>query len=428
MRLNLKMRIILYNIDYINGEPMKSSSILMGAVAGVVLTSLAFLSFSVFISTADRVESQTQDEYNIPERPVFNVNVDLAKQIDFETRITATGRTRARREALIIPQAGGLVTEVPVRDGMRVRRGQTLFKLDDREYRIALREAEDRLLERQIEYNIMKAGPTPDAIVDTATQELLDELEQNYRRARELFENGEITEREFTHIRREYETTLTYFTSRREEVIANKSGLSQAEQAYERAKLNLSFTDVRAPFDGYVAQLDIQEGMTVQTGRDYLKVVDLFTVHIEVGVIESELPHIHEGSQVYARFPSLGNKRFEGNVYTISPLIDPETRTARVTVAIPNPDGMIKAGMFASVEIVTNSITDALVVPREAVLVRDQRELVFRIENNVAKWHYVTTGRRNPEYIQILDGISGGDTVAVGNHYTLAHDARVRIR
>jgi len=407
---------------------MKLSAIVIGIVLGGVITSLAFLSFSVLTSTTESVESRSQNEYDIPERPVFDISVDIAQTIGFEQRITATGRARARREAKIIPHISGLVTEVLVRDGLRVQKDQVLFRLDEREYRIALREAEDRLLEHQIEYNIMKAGPTPDTVMDDAMQELLTELENNYRDAQQQYERGEIGERELTHIRREYETTYTYLTSRREEVIANKSGLSQSEQAYERAKLNLSYTTIRAPFDGYVANIDVQDGMMVQTGQEYLHVVDLFTIHIEVGVIESELIHIREGSRVYAQLPALGKQRFEGNVHTISPFIDPETRTARVTVAIPNPDGHIKAGMFANVEIVTEELPDALVVPRDAVLVRDQRELVFRIENSIAKWHYVTTGSRNQEYVQILEGISTGDTVAVGGHHTLAHDARVRVR
>jgi RND family efflux transporter MFP subunit len=168
--------------------------------------------------------------------------------------------------------------------------------------------------------------------------------------------------------------------------------------------------------------------MMAQTGREHLKIVDLFTIHIEVGVIESELPLVREGSKAEVRFPALDGRQFTGTVHTVSPLVDDESRTARVTIAIPNPDGVVKSGMFANVEIVTEEIVDALVVPRDAVLARDQRELIFRIENNTAKWHYVSTGRKNRDYVQILDGISAGDTIAVGGHYTLAHDARVTVR
>lgn len=406
---------------------MRTSNILSGVAIGVVITTVTFLSFSIRTQKTDVVEQDTDPRYAVPERPVFTIGVDVAKRIDFEHRVSATGRARARREAPVVPQISGLVQEVLVREGMRVEKDQVLFIIDDREFVIALREAQDHLLDRQIEYNLMKAGPTPDPAADPPLKDLLHELEKQFQQSKEAFAKNEITEREFTLIRREYQTMLTSLQARREEVIANKSGLAQAERQYERAQLNLAHTRVRAPFAGYIANFDIEEGMIAQTGREYLKVVDLFTMHIEVGIIESELPSIRQGARAYVRFPALGDRRFEGRVITISPYIHPETRTARVTVSVPNPEGVIKAGMFAHVEIVTDEIRNALVVPRDALLVRDQRQLVFRIENNVAKWHYVTTGRRNPDYIQILQGISPGDTIAVSGHYTLAHDARVRI-
>jgi RND family efflux transporter MFP subunit len=404
------------------------SSLALGMAIGIAVSLLAVFFVPFIISSGNTEDTHSAGAYSVPERPVFPVSVEVAKRIVFEQRLNATGRARAHREAPIIPQIAGVVQEVFVRDGMRVRKGDALFKIDDREHRIALREAEDRLLERQIEYNLMKAGPSPDPAADPALRGLVAELEENYNQSRDAFGRGELSQRELIHIQREYESTLAYLNSRREEVIANKSGLTQAEQVFERAKLNLSYTDVRAPFDGYIAQLDIQEGMMAQTGREHLKIVDLFTIHIEVGVIESELPLVREGSKAEVRFPALDGRQFTGTVHTVSPLVDDESRTARVTIAIPNPDGVVKSGMFANVEIVTEEIVDALVVPRDAVLARDQRELIFRIENNTAKWHYVSTGRKNRDYVQILDGISAGDTIAVGGHYTLAHDARVTVR
>jgi RND family efflux transporter MFP subunit len=364
----------------------------------------------------------------VPERPVFSVEVTVAGISALEQRITATGRARASREAPIVPQVAGIVRQVSVIDGMQVGKDDLLFKLDDREHRIALREAEDRLLERQIEYNIMKAGPTPDPGENPAIRALIAELEEKLQQSGRAYEQGELDERELIHIRREYDAALSYLTARREEVIANKSGLAQAEQALERARLNVSHSEVRAPFDGYVAQLEVQEGVYVQPGKEYLKIVDLFTMYVEVGVLESELPLIRKGSGVSVSFPALPDRVWKGRVQSVSPFIDSETRTARILVSVDNPRSDIKAGMYANVEIVTEEITGVLVIPREGILLRDRRELVFRIEENTAKWQYVTTGKRNPEYVQIVEGLSAGDTVAIGGHYTLAHDARVRVR
>jgi RND family efflux transporter MFP subunit len=338
----------------------------------------------------------------VPERPVFSVQVSVAGISTLEQRVTATGRARASREAPIFTRVGGIVRQVSLIDGMHVGKGDLLFKLDDREHRIALREAEDRLLERQIEYNIMKAGPTPDPGDNPAIRALIAELEETLRKSGRAYEQGELDERELIHIRREYEAALSYLTARREEVIANKSGLAQAEQALERARLNVSYSEVHAPFDGYVAQLDVQEGVYVQPGKEYLKIVDLFTMYVEVGVLESELPFIRKGSGVLVSFPALPERVWEGKVQSVSPFIDSETRTARILISIDNPRGDIKAGMYANVEIVTDEVTGVLVVPRKAILVRDRRELVFRIEENTAKWQYVTTGKRNPNTFRLL--------------------------
>jgi multidrug efflux pump subunit AcrA (membrane-fusion protein) len=83
--------------------------------------------------------------------------------------------------------------------------------------------------------------------------------------------------------------------------------------------------------------------------------------------------------------------------------------------------------MFATVKLETDILKNRLLVPKEALLMRDQRALVFVAQEGLAKWHYVDVGEGNEEFIEIGSGIVAGDTVIVDGHYTLAHDVRVRI-
>ncbi len=126
--------------------------------------------------------------------------------------------------------------------------------------------------------------------------------------------------------------------------------------------------------------------------------------------------------------------RFPGIVVTISPLIDPKTRMMRATVELcprhihPESEQALRPGMFASIMIVTDRLQERLLVPREALLIRDLRSLVFTAEKGRAKWHYVEVGEENLEYVEIRAGIIEGDTVLVEGHHALAHDAEIVLK
>ena len=126
-------------------------------------------------------------------------------------------------------------------------------------------------------------------------------------------------------------------------------------------------------------------------------------------------------------FPRSKTLFFEGAIYTINPSIDPDTGTGRVTVTLPNPGRRLVAGLFAYVELESGRLPMRLAVPTDAVLVRQGRDLVFRIEEDIAKWIYVTTGPASGNHVEIVEGLQPGDIVAVAGHYSLAHDTPVEI-
>ena len=123
-------------------------------------------------------------------------------------------------------------------------------------------------------------------------------------------------------------------------------------------------------------------------------------------------------------------------VETINPVVEQGTRTARVTVRVPNPNGRILPGMYARVSIEAREFPDRLMVPRSAILERDRRNMLFVFEangqNGLAKWRYVTTGLMNDSLVEIVDNpetdtVQPGEIVLTDGHYTLIHDAVVTL-
>jgi RND family efflux transporter MFP subunit len=206
--------------------------------------------------------------------------------------------------------------------------------------------------------------------------------------------------------------------------------------AVREAELRLSRTHVRAPFAGRVASLRVVPGQTVRVGDELATVVDLDPIRVEVQVLESEVGLLTAGRRASAAFAAFPGEEFLGRVETINPLVDRETRTAKVTVILPNPQGRILPGMYARVALEARKFPDRILVPRAAVLERDRRTMLFAFEGDgstgLAKWRYVTTGLANDSLVEIVrnpdtDMVEPGERVLVDGHYTLIHDARVRI-
>jgi RND family efflux transporter MFP subunit len=167
-----------------------------------------------------------------------------------------------------------------------------------------------------------------------------------------------------------------------------------------------------------------------------VSVVDLNPIRIDVQVLESEVGLLTAGRRAVVSFAAFPGEQFTGQIETINPMVERETRTARVTVTLSNPGGRILPGMYARVALEARTFADRVLVPRSAVLERDRRTMLFVFEGEgstgLSKWRYVTTGLSNDSLVEIVrhpdtDMVEPGDVVLVNGHYTLIHDARVRL-
>ncbi len=306
--------------------------------------------------------------------------------------VSAAAEAAASRQAVLRAQVEGRITALRVEENDPARNGQLLIQIDTTEYAIAVDRARARLA-------------TATATYDELTM-FDDEIEDERIR------------------------------SERARFARAKSGLADAELSVREAELQMQRTRIRAPFAGRVASLRIVEGQQVRPGDELLTVVDLDPIKVEVQVLESEVGLLAEGRGATIAFAAFPGESFSGRIATINPVVERDTRTARVTVTIPNPRGRILPGMYARVSLEARKFADRVMVPRGALLERDRRTMlfVFEGENDVgfAKWRYVTPGMMNDSLVEILpnpdtDMVEPGEWVLTDGHYTLIHDARVRL-
>ncbi len=311
-------------------------------------------------------------------------------------RVTAAGQAEAFRRTTVTAQVEGSVEAVPVRENQALSRGSLLAVIDSTEYALAVDQARADLLTAEADFQQMILFD--DEIEDPAVRE------------------------------------------ERRRVARSRSSLDQRQVQLRRAELELERTRVTAPFEGRAADVRVVPGQYVTPGTDLVTVVDLDPIKVEVQVLEAELAFLSAGRSAQVAFAAYPGMSFSGRIETINPVVDPETRTGRVTVMLPNPDGRIKPGMYAEVSLDAEALPDRVMVPREAILERGEgtrRTMLFVYDASgdvaLAKWRYVNVGRENDTHVELLregpeqDFVEPGEVVLVDGHHYLAHDTPVRL-
>lgn len=312
--------------------------------------------------------------------------------------VQADGRAEPRRAATVRAEVEGPVLSVPVHEGEVVRAGTVLARIDTTSYALDVRQAE---------------ADSAQAAADYLNRTLFDSEIAN--------DSVRLERRRQARVR---------------------SGLEGAVIKLQKARNKVRHATLRVPFVGTAAGLAVSQGSRVGVGDSVAAVLDLSAVDVEVGVLETDLPHLAPGREATATFSALPGETFHGRVLTVNPVIDPDSRTARVTVRLENPRARVVSGMSASVRIAAELYAGRTFVPRQAIVERDRRDVVFVFApdgagsaTGRAEWKYVHTGLTNDRYVEILPPEAGtnqsmlepGQVVLTEGQETLVHDAKVRL-
>lgn len=198
----------------------------------------------------------------------------------------------------------------------------------------------------------------------------------------------------------------------------------QIERLEETGEVTKTMT-IRSPVSGIVLDKRVLEGQRVTPGMQLYQVADLSSVWVEGDVFEQDLQFIERDSQSHIEVAAYPGEHLMGDVSFVYPTVDVASRTNRVRVTLENPDLRLKPGMFATMFFETQ-LPDALAVPLEAVLVTGERNLVFvRDAEGMLQPREVVLGPQAGEYVQILAGLTSGETIVSSANFLVDAESRL---
>lgn len=310
--------------------------------------------------------------------PAIPVEISVATRDDIYAMYSGTAPIEALAEAGVIAKVAGEVREILVEEGDDVRAGQVLARLDGDRLRLELRQAEANLRKAQ----------------------------RDYQRNVDLKDRGLISAGDFEKIKYEADAL---------------------EATYNLARLELSYTEIRAPIDGVVAQRIVKVGNTIDVNALTFHVTSLEPLIAYLHVPEREYRRIDRGQSAVIEVDALQGNEFQGEVARISPVVDPGTGTFKITVEVSDPTRRLKPGMFGRVNIVYDMHAQALQVPRSAIIDEAGETWIFIVEDEKAVQRPITTGYSNNGLIEILDGLTGSEKIVVVGQTGLKHGSKVSI-
>jgi RND family efflux transporter MFP subunit len=361
-----------------------------------------------------------------PEAPV-SVRTVTARKGDLNIKLKSPGEAFTRKKIILKSEVEGYIDKLYVEEGRHVKKGELLLELDNQQYQLNLQDAKASYLQKLSELLMEQKFSQTQEPISSSTSEKLDKLKKEFDKANELYAKGMISMEEYEKISKEYEMALIESGELKDEIREAAKGVTQADIKVKKAQMDLEKTKISAPFSGIICDIQVTAQEHVSSAQELFTLVNIDLIQVHAKVLESEVGKMKTGREVTLNFSAYPQNEFKGTVKSISPIIDPEDRTCKVIVTMENPKEVIKPGMHAEVEIITDIYQDRLLIPQDAILVRGGRKLAFVVEGNLAKWRYLELGLENEEFAEVLDGIKEGEEVIIEGHFTLAHDARVRV-
>lgn len=376
-----------------------------------LLTALALASCKSDYQASQRQGARTADA-----KAPRQVKTTAVAETPFGETVTANGTLAAFDQTTVSVKVPGRLSTISVDLGSVVRQGQVIAQIDPQDYRLRVQQADAALAQARVRLGLSPQGsdekidPEQTSTVRQA-RAVYDEARVARDRAAKLVEQGVIAKAEFDAATSAFKVAEGRYQDAYEEVRNRQGILAQRKSELALAQQQLKDTSVVAPLDGVVQEKRASVGEYLAAGAPVVNIVKMDPLRLRAQIPERESRAVHAGQDV--RVTVEGDTTvYSGKVTRLSPVISEQNRILVVEADVRN-NGTLRPGSFAHAEIVTNDAKMAVTVPNNAIVTFAGIEKVIVVQNGKALERPITTGRRSPEFTEIVAGVNVGEKVVV---------------
>lgn len=313
--------------------------------------------------------------------------VDTARAIQgtFYQELISNGKLQASQHARLSFELSAQIQEVRVGNGQRVRKGDTLAILEHFQQQVDIEQAEQNLEKAKLDLKDVLIG------------------------------QGYYVYRDSTQVPPDVQR-----------MAENRSGYLQAQAELKLAQKQYEDAFILAPFSGIIAELEAQAFNPADAYESFCTLINDQSFEVVFEVLEPELTRIQQGQAVEVQALAMESDTYRGRIHEINPLVN-EEGMIQVKAQVNNTGGKLLAGMNVRVTL-RKAMAQQLIVPKESVVLRQGREVVFTCVRDTALWNYVKIGEENSRSFTIEEGLQPNDLIIVGGNLNLAHKVEVKVR
>lgn len=343
-------------------------------------------------------------------QPIFTT--DIVRRGDLENVVLTSGVLYPSKLVSVGAQVSGLVEKISVQLGDEIKEGDPIAQIDNLTQKNALKEAQAKLDSINAQYRAKLAQ--------------IKGAKSEFKRKKQMLVDGATSQAEYDTA----ESTLAVYNADLDRLKAEKK---QAIISVDNAKLDLGYTNIEAPSDGTVIYVSVEEGQTVNTNQSTPTIIELAKLDVmtvKAQVSEADIIHVKAGQEVYFTILGATGKKFKGVLRAIEPgptllsgddselnIGDDDAIYYNALFDVENPDKLLRIGMTAQVSIVLESAQDALIIPSQVLVEKEEGEHGYCVpvkRGDMIEYRDIDVGMNNKIYVQILSGLSEGEEIIIG--------------